>query len=127
VQELYGLAVEAALQVTQGPELDELTAALAAMRDATRVGERLDQAEAHRRFHVALVALAGNRQLSLVYESILVKIQLYMAMNLRREAQLAQPHDGVHRHERLYEAVLHGDRAAVLRELASHGARSYLD
>jgi DNA-binding GntR family transcriptional regulator len=134
VQELYGLrdvlerhAVEAALPTSDGPELAELTAALAAMRDATQVGERLDQAEAHRRFHVALVALAGNRQLSLVYESILVKIQLYMAMNLRREAQLAQPQDAVHRHERLYEALRGGDRAAILRELASHGARSYLD
>jgi hypothetical protein len=50
-----------------------------------------------------------------------------MAMNLRREARLAQPQDGMHRHERLYEAVLHGDRAAVLHELGRHGARSYLD
>jgi DNA-binding GntR family transcriptional regulator len=133
VRELYGLrdvlerhAVETALPVADSAERDALTAALSAMREATAVGERLGQAEAHRRFHVAMVALAGNRQLSLVYESILVKIQLYMAMNLRREAQIAQPQDGVHRHERLYEAVMRDDRAAVLHELSRHGARSYL-
>jgi len=84
------------------------------------------KATAHREFHVAVVALAGNRQLTSVYESILVKIQLYMAMNLRREAEVARPHDGVHRHERLFDAVSARDADAVLAALNEHGARSYL-
>jgi DNA-binding GntR family transcriptional regulator len=133
VLELYGLrdvleryAVETALPVTEGPELAGLRTALDEMRDAARLGDRLVVATAHRRFHVAVVALARQRQLSLVYEPVLLKLQLYMAVNLRREAELADPADGVRRHERLFATVLSGDTYAVLRQLSDHGARSYL-
>jgi DNA-binding GntR family transcriptional regulator len=107
-------------------QLGGLRAALEGMRAASRAGDRLELANAHRLFHVEVVALADNRQLSLVYDSILIKLQLYMAINLRREAELAQPEDGVHRHERLFEAVTSQDAATVLAELAEHGAQSYL-
>ncbi|TCB96851.1 GntR family transcriptional regulator [Micromonospora zingiberis] len=133
VRELYELrdvlerfAVRSAVPVRGERDLAGLRAALDQMREATRAGDRLAVAEAHRAFHVALVALAGNRQLSTVYDSILVKLQLYMAINLRREAEAAQPLDGVQRHERLFEAVAGGDPEAVLATLSGHGARSYL-
>jgi DNA-binding GntR family transcriptional regulator len=133
VQELYAVrdvleryAVQAALPVRSVDDLGGLRAALDQMRAATGSGDRLRVAEAHRGFHAELVALAGNRQLCAVYESILLKLQLYMALNLRREAEVTQPSDGVHRHERLFAAVADGDPEAVLAELASHGARSYL-
>ncbi|MEU5550167.1 MULTISPECIES: GntR family transcriptional regulator [unclassified Micromonospora] len=133
VQELYEVrdvlerfAVRAAIPVGRESDLVGLRAALDRMREATRAGDRLAVAESHRAFHVALVALAGNRQLSGVYDSILVKLQLYMAINLRREAEQAQPLDGVHRHERLFEAVAGGDPEVVLAALSVHGARSYL-
>jgi DNA-binding GntR family transcriptional regulator len=97
------------------------------MAAAAGTGDRLGVADGHRAFHVALAALSGNRQLSLVYESVLLKIQLYMALNLRREAETtASPMDGVRRHRRLLRAIEGGDRAAILRELAAHGGRSYL-
>jgi DNA-binding GntR family transcriptional regulator len=134
VAELYGLrdvleryAVEAALPVADGPERAGLRAALEGMRAASATGDRLGTAAAHRRFHTALVALAGQRQLLLTYQAVLDKLQLYMAMNLRREAERAQPTDGLHRHERLAEAVLTNDPALALAALAAHGARSYLD
>ena len=133
VQELYELrdvlerfSVRAGIPVARDSDLAGLRATLDQMREATRAGDRMAVAESHREFHVALVALAGNRQLSAVYGSILVKLQLYMAINLRREAELAQPLDGVHRHERLFEAVAGGDPEEVLAVLAGHGARSYL-
>ncbi|PZG00616.1 GntR family transcriptional regulator [Micromonospora endophytica] len=133
VRELYELrdvlerfAVRTAVPVRRESDLAGLGAALDQMREATRAGDRLAVAESHRAFHVALVALAGNRQLSVVYDSILVKLQLYMAINLRREAEEAEPLDGVHRHERLFEAVAGGDPEAVLAVLSGHGARSYL-
>ncbi|MFG1883875.1 hypothetical protein [Micromonospora sp. NPDC049102] len=50
-----------------------------------------------------------------------------MAINLRREVEAAQPSDGVHRHERLFEAVAGGDPEEVLAALSGHGTRSYLD
>ncbi|GIG93221.1 GntR family transcriptional regulator [Plantactinospora endophytica] len=133
VQELYAVrdvlehhAVRTALPVRSSAELAGLRAALGGMREAIEAGDRLGVAEAHRAFHVELVALAGNRQLSAVYEAILLKSQLYMALNLRREAEVAQPGDGLHRHERLLAAVAEGDPDAVIAVLASHGARSYL-
>jgi DNA-binding GntR family transcriptional regulator len=106
--------------------LTDLRSALEGMRRAAEAGDRLEVAHAHRCFHVAVVALAGNQQLTALYESILVKLQLYMAINLRREAELAQPEDGVHRHERLLAAVRAGDVDGLLATLAGHGARSYL-
>jgi DNA-binding GntR family transcriptional regulator len=130
IQELY--AVRDVLErhaITATPPDADLTgvaAAVKAMQEADARGDRFDVATAHREFHVAVVALGGNRQLTLVYESILVKIQLYMALNLRREAAVARPHDGVHRHERLYDAVSARDPAAVVAALDEHGARSYL-
>ena len=98
------------------------------MSAAAGSGDRLATADAHRVFHVALVGVAGNRQLSLVYDQMLTKIQLYMALNLRREAEsTADPMDGVRRHERLFDAVRKGRRDAILAALTTHGARSYLD
>ncbi|MEU4532308.1 GntR family transcriptional regulator [Micromonospora ureilytica] len=133
VRELYELrdvlerfSVRAGIPVGRENDLAGLRATLDQLREATRVGDRMAVAESHREFHVALVGLAGNRQLSAVYGSILVKLQLYMAINLRREAELAQPLDGVHRHERLFEAVAGGDPEEVLTVLSGHGARSYL-
>jgi DNA-binding GntR family transcriptional regulator len=109
-----------------GRHLDGVRAALQVMRAATGDGDRMVIADAHRRFHVALVALGGNGQLSALYESVLVRLQLYMAVNLRREAEVSRATDGVHRHERLLAVVEAGDAQAVLREMAGHGARSYL-
>jgi DNA-binding GntR family transcriptional regulator len=120
-------AVSAALPVGREADLAGLRAALDELREAARAGDRLAVADAHRRFHVAVVALSGNRQLTAVYESILVRLQLYMARNLQREAEVADAQDSVHRHQRLFDAVAAGDAAAVLAELNDHGARSYLD
>jgi DNA-binding GntR family transcriptional regulator len=134
VQELYEVrevlerhAVTLGGAAPHRPDLAELRAALDAMRAAARAGDRLGVADAHRRFHVGIVALGGNRQLALLYESVLVRLQLYMAVNLRREAEEARPMDGVHRHERLLQAVRGGSAGTVLDALSHHGARDYLD
>ncbi|MEU7811463.1 GntR family transcriptional regulator [Pseudonocardia sp. NPDC049154] len=86
----------------------------------------IDRAEAHREFHLALVALAGHRHLLRVYEPVIMQLQLYMAANMRREAEQRSPAEGAHRHRHLYDAVASGDAAAVLTALAGHGARTYL-
>jgi len=128
IQELYAvrdvLERHAVCEAKPDAEKSRLRAALEGMRTAT---DPFDVANAHREFHVSVVALAGNRQLAAIYESVLVKIQLYMAINLRREAEQAPELDGVHRHERLFEAVAGGDVGVILGALAAHGARSYLD
>jgi DNA-binding GntR family transcriptional regulator len=130
VRELYEvrdvLERHAASAVRRSPDLSGLHAALEVMRKATEAADRPAIADAHRQFHVALVGLGGNRQLSALYESVLVRLQLYMAVNLRREAEVAQATDGVHRHERLLEAVERGDPRQIAEELTTHGARTYL-
>jgi DNA-binding GntR family transcriptional regulator len=107
-------------------DLTALRAALEVMRVATHTGDRLELANAHRRFHVEVVRLGGNRQLAGMYESILVRIQLYMAVNMRREAEVARAEDGVLRHERLFAAVESRDGVAILAALSGHGATAYL-
>jgi DNA-binding GntR family transcriptional regulator len=135
VHELYAVrdvlerhVVGTALPVGGPEQLAGMRAALEEMRRAARSGDRLAVADAHRGFHVALATLSGNRQLTLVYDQVLTKIQLYMAINLRREAETtADPLDGVRRHARLLAAVESGDATTVLTALGSHGARSYLE
>ena len=130
VRELYEirdvLERHAVTSMPARPDLTALRAALDVMGKATDTDDRLELANAHRRFHVEVVALAGNRQLAALYESVLVRIQLYMAVNMRREAEAAHASDGVHRHERLFAAVERADPAAILAALGSHGARAYL-
>jgi DNA-binding GntR family transcriptional regulator len=127
VRELYEvrdvLERHAVSSMPAAPDLTRLRAATDAMRTATEAGDRMALADAHRRFHVEVVALGGNRQLTALYESVLVRIQLYMAVNMRREAEVAEAADGVHRHERLLAAVEEG---TVLQALGEHGARTYL-
>jgi DNA-binding GntR family transcriptional regulator len=130
VRELYEvrdvLERHAVVAIRPGVDLGGLHAALEVMSKATDAGDRLAIADAHRRFHVEVVALGGNRQLCSLYESVLVRLQLYMAVNLRREAEVAEPADGVHRHEKLLAAVASGDGEAIIAALNGHGARTYL-
>ena len=132
VDELFSLrdvlerfAVQIAPPVPDPPALAELANRLDAMRHAASTGAALEQAEAHRQFHIALVSMAGHRHLLMVYEPVILKLQLYMAANLRREAQVQTPQDGVRRHQRLFDAVVTGDAGRVLAALSNHGARSY--
>ena len=127
VQELYevrdALERHAVAQLPPDPDLTGLRAALDVMRKATETGDRLAVADAHRRFHTEVVALGGNRQLTGLYESVLVRLQLYMAVNLRREAEVADAADGIYRHERLLAAIEAGHIESAL---GDHGARTYL-
>ncbi|MBM2623524.1 GntR family transcriptional regulator [Actinoplanes sp. LDG1-06] len=130
VRELYEvrdvLERHAVAAMPLSPDLTALRAALDVMRKATEADDRLELANAHRQFHTEVVALGGNRQLAELYSSVLVRIQLYMAVNMRREAEVARAEDGVLRHERLFSAVENGDAAAVVEALNAHGARTYL-
>ncbi|MEO3813098.1 GntR family transcriptional regulator [Sphaerisporangium sp. B11E5] len=131
VDELFGLrdvleryAVERALPGVT--DLRDLAKALDDMAAAVEQDDPYSENEAHRRYHVALVALAGHRQLLLVYEPVILKLQLYMAANLRREAEARAPSEGVERHRRLFEAIASGDPARAVEGLARHGARTYI-
>ena len=84
------------------------------MRQADADGDELRKDDAHRAFHAAVVGLAGNRQLDLALEPILLKLQRPMAVNLRREAQLVGPAEGIRRHERLLPALESNDRQRSL-------------
>ncbi len=54
---------------------------------AARKGDLREENDAHCRFHIAMVGLAGQRQLLLAYQPVIRKLQLYMAANLRREVE----------------------------------------
>lgn len=97
------------------------------MRIAGLADDQLGTDDAHRAFHAAIVALAGNRQLDLAMEPILLKLQRPMAVNLRREAGLLGPQEGLRRHEELLRAAETNDRAVMLRGLEQHGERRYLE
>lgn len=122
-------AVTTALPLSCEPGIDPLAdvrAKLDQMRQAESAADDLDRDDAHRAFHAAIVALAGNRQLDLAMEPILVKLQRPMAINLRLEATLVGPGEGLRRHEELLTALETNDREIVLEALCDHGGQRYL-
>ena len=122
-------AVLTALPLAPSPGVDPLRDVrrhLERMRTAQEAGDELAKDDAHRDFHAAIVALAGNRQLDLALEPVLLKLQRPMAVNLRREASLLGPQEGLRRHEELVTALETNDPDVVLRALNEHGAQRYL-
>jgi len=69
-------------------------------RDGARHGgrRRTRGGSGPRAFHLGLVALAGHRHLLNVYEPVILKLQLYMATYMRREASQRPPAEGAARH-----------------------------
>jgi hypothetical protein len=55
-----------------------------------------------------------------MYESVLMKIQLYLAVGRRGSDRAAAAADGVGRHGRLLRAVESGDRELTRHELELH-------
>lgn len=108
-------------------DLAPLDLALDALAAGAETADELQAAQAHRRFHLALVGLAGHRQLLLAYEPVVEKLQLYMATNLHREAHRSSPADGFRRHRALRDAIAGGDLEHALHQLEHHGARLFLD
>jgi DNA-binding GntR family transcriptional regulator len=142
IEQLFGLravlerhAIVSAFPMVDRPNdglsvLDRLAGVrsrLAEMEQADREGDQLQKDDAHRAFHAAVVALAGNRQLDLAMEPILLKLQRPMAVNLRREARLVGPAEGLQRHARLLVALETNNREVVLSALEEHGGRRFLE
>lgn len=132
ILQLFGLravlerhAIDTALPL-EDPKtaLRPVRAALTDMRTAR--GE-LQRDDAHRRFHAAVVALAGNRQLDITLEPILLKLQVPMAMNMREEARRRHVGNGIARHRAIVSALETNDAAAVIDALAHHGQLDYLE
>lgn len=133
VDELFGLrdvleryAMEVALPLPGSQSIEGLTAAWKEMAAAAAEADAFRENEAHRQFHIEVVALAGQRHLLMAFEPVILKLQLYMAANLRREAEHRAHAEGVERHRKLLDAIAAGDLPAVLDALASHGARTYI-
>lgn len=122
-------AVTTALPLPVADGADPLAAVrerLEQMRSAQDAGDELAKDDAHRAFHAAIVALAGNRQLDLALEPVLLKLQRPMAVNLRLEASILGPDEGLRRHEQLLTALETNDVDVVLEALRDHGSQRYL-
>ncbi|WP_319450134.1 MULTISPECIES: GntR family transcriptional regulator [unclassified Mycobacterium] len=117
-------AIELALPVADPASAHApVRAALERMRDAA---DELARDDAHRGFHAAVVELAGNRQLNIALEPILLKLQLPMAMNLREEARHHRADDGIARHQAILTALGTNDAGTVITALEDHGHLHYL-
>jgi DNA-binding GntR family transcriptional regulator len=119
-------AVETAFAQPGTADLTGVTAAWERMAEAARAGDVFAENNAHERFHVEVVALAGQRHLLMAFEPVILKLQLLMATNLRLEAEHRDAAEGVERHRRLLAALASGDAPTALGALAGHGARTYI-
>ena len=122
-------AARTMLPLGLGPGRDPLVKVKARLREMKQAQDQDDQLakdDAHRAFHAEVVALAGNRQLDLALEPVLVKLQRPMATNLRREASLMGAGEGIARHQRMVDALETNDVDQVLTALRDHGGQRYL-
>ena len=119
-------AVQAAFAKPGGASLAQVTSAWQLMAEAARTGDAFAENNAHQRFHVEVVALAGQRHLLMAFEPVILKLQLLMAANLRLETERRDADEGVARHRRLLDALATGDLQTVVDALDSHGARTYI-
>ncbi len=85
------------VQERTADELDTepLEQAMGGLRGAAEEGDRLAASNAHRAFHLALVALADSRQLVATYEPLILKLQLPQDIAGRgdRDPALCTPQD----------------------------------
>src|SRR3954447_20781202 len=109
IEELFSLrdvlecfALQCVLDRGGVPDAGGLAAARTAVERMERAagGDTSEQAAAHQAFHLSLVALAGHQHLMRVYEPLLLQLQLYMATNMRREAEQRPAAEGPRRHRR---------------------------
>jgi DNA-binding GntR family transcriptional regulator len=125
---LERMALELALPVGNGAELEACRSSLAAMETAAKLEDRALFVEASFDFHLAVVALAGHRRLTEMYRSLVLQMKLCMALNVRaREQELGESLEGnVERHRDLLALIETGDRDAVLAGLVAHGERTFI-
>jgi DNA-binding GntR family transcriptional regulator len=100
-----------------------------AYADLERAAQDADPAAVTERgfaFHVAVVGLAGHGRLEESYRGLALQLRLCMAMNRRARRSHETLLGDALRHRRILELVEAGDPAAVHRELAHHGDRTFL-
>jgi DNA-binding GntR family transcriptional regulator len=119
-------AVQTAFAQPGAASLVGVTSAWQLMAAAALTGDAFAENDAHQRFHVEVVALAGQRHLLMAFEPVILKLQLLMAANLRLETEQRDADEGVARHRRLLDALATGDLQTVLDALDRHGARTYI-
>jgi DNA-binding GntR family transcriptional regulator len=123
---LERLAVELGVPVHHPARLEACRHALAGMDECARQGDRANLVKQGYVFHGTIVALPGHRRLEATYQSLHRQLLLCMAMNLyTREHFYESLTEHVRRHRVLLELIEAGDPAAVLKELAVHGERSF--
>ncbi|HEY9311106.1 GntR family transcriptional regulator [Williamsia sp.] len=121
-------AIESALPLADlTTDLDPVRDALDDMRVAADRDDDLEKDDAHRRFHASVVGLAGNRQLDIAMEPILLKLQLPMAINLRNEARVLDAADGIRRHQLVLDALETNDPRIAVAAARNHGQLDFLD
>jgi DNA-binding GntR family transcriptional regulator len=132
VWEIYSLrsvldkfALELGVPVKDATMLEPLRRAVSDMGSSSADGDHARYVEANRQFHLALIALGGNKRLTSTYENLMNQMQLLMSVNLYRESVEDQA-VGVRRHQELLAAIESGDLAQALAALQAHGELRFL-
>jgi DNA-binding GntR family transcriptional regulator len=122
------LAVELGVPVRDLSLLVPLRSALAGMERAVRAGDREELLQENINFHSAMCALACHRRLTQAYSTLTLQLRLCMAMNLRlREQVHGSLEENVERHRVLLELVELGRREELLKAIAEHGDRAFIE
>jgi DNA-binding GntR family transcriptional regulator len=122
------LAAELGVPVRDSALLVPLRTALEGMRQAAQRGDLERLLEENIAFHLAMCGLACHRRLLQAYRALALQLRLCMAMNLRlRERLYGNLDENVARHEVLLDLVERGDRDGLLRAIAAHGDRSFME
>ncbi len=124
-QLLERFALESALPLADPDR--QLAPVRAAVEQMRKAADELDKDDAHRAFHTAVVGLAGNKQLDIALQPVLLKLQLPMAVNLRAETVAHHgAQDGLRRHAAILAALETNDPEVAVTALRDHGHLRYL-
>jgi DNA-binding GntR family transcriptional regulator len=99
------------------PRVEELRQTARRIEELAVVPDLVGYVEADRRFHLALLSLAGNQHLVQIIDNLRSRSRLYGLQELADRGQLA---DSAREHEMLVDLVLAGDAPGATELMARH-------
>jgi DNA-binding GntR family transcriptional regulator len=116
---LYGMSTELALESITGKQLEELGVLVQKMEDCIHEdhSDILNYQKFHRKFHIRIMEIAGNRRLGVIASNLHKQIRRFSYQTLQHENHLAK---SVKYHKAIIEKMLEKDRINASKIMKEH-------
>ena len=116
---LYAMATELALEHITGEQLEELCDLVQKMEDCIHVegSDILNYQKFHRKFHIRIMDIAGNRRLEIVASNLHKQIQKFSYQTLHDKNHLTK---SLKYHKKIVEKILERDTKNACKIMKEH-------